>query len=395
MSYENNRAGTIWAIRNPTTITFKSSFNGAKKMFDGRVARHGHGWAETGSARVPAKRNLHWHFVRYLLDDLRRLQRSGHQRCKQRAYSRARHYFNGYSSGAILSAGNIVSKLENTFAVTASNAANVTSIKTTLKEAGQSEEVSARTEFEYNAYDNRKKVTEYDVADTARRVVRTTYKSTFQQQINYVWTQYNLVSLPDIETVYAGDGTTKAAETQFTVPRGNPTKILRWVNGSTYINSSYAYDEAGNPHSTFAAYDFATGKPVEVLDPGSTITKADYSDPLDRLAWISRGDAGSSLSGVAHALNKTKTKFEYDDTLQTLTTRTDLANFDEVNNAPGTAMLKVEKFDGFGRLLGTQGYDGDPLPVVSARDYDGLGRVVKVYNPCRPAASRHRTGRKP
>lgn len=58
-------------------------------------------------------------------------------------------------------------------------------------------------------------------------------------------------------------------------------------------------------------------------------------------------------------------------------------------------MLKVEKFDGFGRLLGTQGYDGDPFPVVSARDYDGLGRVVKVYNPCRSAASRHRTGRKP
>ena len=166
------------------------------------------------------------------------------------AYSRARHYFNGYSSGAILSAaqdllsdpifakrlrgplnpylgkeyrtdsmdfpGNIVNKLENTFVVTASNAANVTSIKTTLKEAGQSAEVSARTEFEYDAYDNRTKVTEYDFANTARRVVRTTYKSTFHQSVNYVWTQYNLVSLPDIETVYAGDGTTKAAETQFT-----------------------------------------------------------------------------------------------------------------------------------------------------------------------------------
>ena len=293
--------------------------------------------------------------------------------------------------------------------------ANVTSSQTTLQDPGATVR-AAKTDFEYDDQDNRSKVTEYSFANVKQRVIVTAYMK--GEYVGSGYNLLSLPASETVyagdeatkaaETQFTYDASTLAAVSACSgivqhsanfgvgsaLKRGNATEVKRWISGSSasvkYAASAFAYDEAGNivqsrdpdlnltsyeyasgyrcglltkitksvngvTHQSEAAYDLATGKPTEVKDAGGSVTKAGYESGLDRLAWMTRGEAGTAFpAALQDTANKTKTSFEYDDVNQTLTTRGDIHSFDEWNSSPATAALRIEKFDGFGRQTGAQ-----------------------------------------
>lgn len=320
-----------------------------------------------------------------------------------------------------------------------SHSPNVTEVKTTLKDAGQTGAVVSRVTTEYDRFDNPAAERTYDYSQAARQVIKKTY-----QMGDYVKSNRNLLSLPASEIVYEGDETTIRSKTVYTYDgsdlaamtacsaivqhdsafassspglRGNLTKMEQWASAVKSVVSTYSYDEAGNRvgfrdpglaqttytcgpgyycgyltkiektaegivHATSMAYDYPSGKTVEIKDPAGVVTKADYSAPLDRLKMVTKGDTGDTLTGaVTDGENKFQTRYQYDDDNQTVTITGDSVTFGDSGSEASSK--QIEKFDGFGRLTGRQAYDSKTLPVVTSTAYDGLGRVRKQYPPCR------------
>jgi RHS repeat-associated protein len=208
-------------------------------------------------------------------------------------------------------------------------------------------------------------------------------------------------------------------------PRGNVTKVRRWIAGTTYAESYSQYDNAGNvvkvkdplgrftqisysdnygdgtnpdvgaagPNgSTFAfpttvtnalsqvtknQYNYTRGAPTGMKDPNLVITRAEYNDPYDRPTRVT---AGYGLTGSETSM----TEMSYP---------TASANESKVSKQmDGTRWLSSRtQYDGFGRpVLSSQSEDGlhystASFTIHSKTVYDPLGRVKFVTNPYRTA----------
>lgn len=208
-------------------------------------------------------------------------------------------------------------------------------------------------------------------------------------------------------------------------PRGNITKMRRWIVGTTWAESYGQYDNAGNviktkdplgrvtsisyvdnfgsgidpdtptffpaeptfafatkvtnqlQHEVKSQYHYGRGAPTGLKDANGVKTRTEYNDPYDR---PTRVIAGVGLTGSVNVVtemsyptlssNEMKTSKQFDDT-KWLSSRV--------------------QYDGFGRpLIASQSEDGlhfnsANFTIHSKAIYDGLGRIVKATNPYRSA----------
>ncbi|HMM81521.1 MAG TPA: RHS repeat-associated core domain-containing protein [Pyrinomonadaceae bacterium] len=174
-----------------------------------------------------------------------------------------------------------------------------------------------------------------------------------------------------VKTIDAnGNATTINYADNFGSPDGEATTNTApsQLNG----DSTFAFPTSTtNPMNwtSYAQYDYFTGKPVNTRDINGVISKTIYNDPLDR--------ATQSVSAVGTGL-EAQTTVAYDDSNHKITTTKDL-------NTLNDNLLKTESFyDGFGRTTEFRKYESDGNYVAAQTQYDALGRPYKTSNPFRP-----------
>jgi len=134
----------------------------------------------------------------------------------------------------------------------------------------------------------------------------------------------------------------------------------------------YASDTA---FETTATYDFHTGVMTSVADANGQTTVYSYGsspeeqDPLDRPRQVIRA---SGDDGV-----KNQTSYFYDDDAHTITTTSDIADFND--NLQKVVLI----YDGLGRTIETRTYENATDFITAKQEYDALGRIKKTFNPYR------------
>jgi len=121
-------------------------------------------------------------------------------------------------------------------------------------------------------------------------------------------------------------------------------------------------------HTSYAQFDYYTGKVVDFEDQNGTVTSDHYSDALDRPTQViigaNRGDPYRS-----------RTLFTYSDSMKKITTNSDLSSYQD-----GQITTDLT-YDGLGRTIETRKYVGTGWIVTSKVTFDGMGRVKLSYNP--------------
>jgi len=206
--------------------------------------------------------------------------------------------------------------------------------------------------------------------------------------------------------------------------RGNVTTVSNWLNFNganistfpqgTYLTTHTQYDQCGSVRKTWDAndtslsnptqldysdtyqrayattqtspdpdgagprlpltnsieYDFSTGLVTAAIDPNSQRTTYAYNDSMNRLTQSIRAATDTSA--------KTQTTYAYDDVARTLTTTSDLNNYND------NLVKTVAFFDGMGRLQELRNYEDSTKYISVQHQYDAFGRIFKVSNPFRP-----------
>ena len=124
-------------------------------------------------------------------------------------------------------------------------------------------------------------------------------------------------------------------------------------------------------HVSRMQYDFYLGKPVDAADVNGVVTSVEYNDALDRTKRI----IGANNQSVSV---RSQTIIDYDDANKTITTSTDLNNFDD------RAIVSQVLYDGLGRTKETRQYEGGTNYIATQVEYDALSRAFKTSNPFRP-----------
>jgi RHS repeat-associated protein len=172
-----------------------------------------------------------------------------------------------------------------------------------------------------------------------------------------------------------GNVTTTSFDDAFGVPdnevNGN-TPPAELGGLSTFAFPTWVTDP--KQHSGRFQYDYYLGRAVNWLDPNAVVGSAAYDDALDRPTEqvVARtGPAGATAARAA-------TRFAYQDGFDTRVTTT------RDKDAYGDQKLKgMVRYDGLGRAIQTRTYESPTVFLFKFTEYDGLGRVVKVYNPLR------------
>jgi RHS repeat-associated protein len=239
----------------------------------------------------------------------------------------------------------------------------------------------------------------------------------------YVSSSVNLVHLLASKTVYDGSGNQAAMETWSydgsalqsaaglaghddvnygtgNTVRGNVTSHSVWQNTtSTSPSEIYTYDTTGsalsytdfNSHST--SYTYADGahvaptkvtnalnqiqqytydqgilKPTQSIDANNATTNYSYTDPLDRLTTVKNAVSTPAESWTSYSYPSTTTVSVHED-----------------QNTKNDGAIRVDTlFDGFGRQIEVDQYEGSSQYIATKTSYDALGRVYTTSNPSRP-----------
>lgn len=122
-------------------------------------------------------------------------------------------------------------------------------------------------------------------------------------------------------------------------------------------------------HTSYAQFDYHTGRPVDAEDVSGMISTGHYDDVLDRPTQVITG------AGTA---SQRQSSFTYNDAARTAATTSDFAAY-------GDDLLKGEVvYDGLGRISESRQYETAANYIATRRNYDALGRAYRVSNPFRP-----------
>jgi YD repeat-containing protein len=118
-------------------------------------------------------------------------------------------------------------------------------------------------------------------------------------------------------------------------------------------------------------YDYYLGKPVDTADVNGVVTSVEYNDALDRTKRVIRAaNQGASV--------RSQTIIDYDDANKTVTSSTDLNNFDD------RAIVSKILYDGLGRTTETRQYEGGTNYIVTQVEYDALVASIQDLKPLPP-----------
>ncbi|HEU4713078.1 MAG TPA: RHS repeat-associated core domain-containing protein [Pyrinomonadaceae bacterium] len=256
----------------------------------------------------------------------------------------------------------------------------------------------------------------YDAAGTER--ARTAY-----EYDDYVGDDSFHAALVNRSNISGHDS---AASTSY-IKRGNPTAISNYLlPAGTAITSYVQYDIAGNPvktidprsttgnviastiiyddnfggpdntlaerfsftelgsqqtfafptevknalnQSAYSQYDYHLGQAINTQDLNGTISAAYHVDLLDRLTQIRRAFGTG---------DENQTTVEYDDDDRFIVTKSDLHAFND------NVLVSKQLYDGLGRTIESQQFEGGTNYIAVQTQYDGAGRAFKTSNPFRP-----------
>jgi RHS repeat-associated protein len=120
--------------------------------------------------------------------------------------------------------------------------------------------------------------------------------------------------------------------------------------------------------SASSQYDYHLGQAINTQDLNGTIAAGYHDDPLDRLTQIRRAYGTGA---------ENQTTIEYDDDDRFVLTKSDLYNVND------NVLVKKQIYDGLGRTIETQQFEGGGNCIRVQTEYDGFGRAFKTSNPFR------------
>jgi RHS repeat-associated protein len=119
----------------------------------------------------------------------------------------------------------------------------------------------------------------------------------------------------------------------------------------------------------FTQYDYSTGQIVDAEDMNGNVSSSFYDDPIDRLTQVIIANNRTTF--------RSQQTTDYDDVNRKTTVTSDLFVF-------GDDLTKSETlYNSMGQTTETRTFEAGGYIVVK-REYDAMGRVIKVSNPHRP-----------
>ena len=298
----------------------------------------------------------------------------------------------------------------------------------------------AKQHFEYDQYNNRTVVDEFDAGAGSSsafpiRRTETDYVTTNELNgIDYTGANIHLRGLTKEQRIYSvnpSNGTkTLAASAHFyydqyglldrpgiigldtayttaLVTRGNPTSTVRWLSTGGSPTTSQHYDIAGHVVETvdalgnssqfefsgaFGAYGYATKMRTPVPDPsgvsGSTLrqeTNYDYDYDTGMLKSVTDPNGATTTANYIDSLDRLysvvqpgggQTIYTYGDTPGNLFARS------QTSQNSSQTLEGTQFFDGLGRGVRTALSEGSTATLTD-KQYDAAGRVSRVSNPYR------------